>query len=184
VLPFRRKVLMSAAPAGMIHTARNAVVDGFLAHPFSPEYLLFIDTDITWEPHQVWSLLETATTHDLPAVSGLVCFKQTEDGPLVPMLYNDDFKLVPVSADVQRVFCAGMGFMLLRRDALETIATTYPWPTPWFDYGHRNGKAVSEDVIFSQRCLELDIPIHVDTRIAVGHRKTQTLRMVGACLSV
>ena len=189
LLPFRGRVMMSRAPAGMIHVARNEVIRGFLAHPLRPDYLLFIDTDITWEPDQVWSLVDTATTHDLPAVSGLIAFcQQDEDGPSDPilMLYDNDFKLVPLSADVQRVFCAGMGFMLLRRDALEACAAAYRWPTPWFDYGHRNGKAVSEDVIFSQRLLDLNIPVHVDTRIVVGHRKTHTFKhsQVGACLSV
>jgi hypothetical protein len=72
---------------------------------------------------------------------------------------------------IQRVFCGGSAFLMLRRDALEAVAAKHPWPTPWFDYGVRNGKTVTEEVMFAQRCWDLNIPIHVNTEIVVGHRK-------------
>jgi hypothetical protein len=189
LFPFRQRTLMAHAPAGMLHTARNEVVRGFLEHPFRPDYLMFIDTDMTWDEEQIGALYDTAETHDLPAVSALIAFcQQEEDGPGKPMtmLYDYNFRFVPVKSDVQRVFCSGMGFMLLRRDALERCGQAHGWPTPWFDYGHRNGKAVSEDVIFSQRLWDLGIPIHVDTRVRVGHRKTHGFKpaQVGACFAV
>ncbi len=49
----RSRVIMSRAPAGMLHVARNAVAQQFLAHPMRPDYLVFIDTDMAWTPEQV-----------------------------------------------------------------------------------------------------------------------------------
>jgi hypothetical protein len=178
-LPFREPVLMARAPAGMIHVARNEVVRAFLAHPLTPTYLLFIDTDMQWTPSQAWDLVDCARLAQVPVVGALYAFCEQErdgPGPVIPALYDERMKLVPVSATLQRVFCAGMGFMLLHRDALVRVGDRYGWPTPWFDYGHRHGKAVSEDVIFSARLAACGIPLHVRTDISVGHRKLYGVR--------
>jgi hypothetical protein len=173
-LPVRGRVLMGRAPAGMIHVARNQVVADFLAHPLQPKYLLFIDTDMAWTPDQVWALVDTAETHNLPAVNALVCMQSLEPRAAVHVMKDYDWNDVLPTEDVQRVFCAGMAFMVLRRDELEACGRTHGWPTPWFDYGQRRGKAVTEEVTFSQRYYDLGFSIHVDTRISVGHRKIHT----------
>ena len=87
-LPARARVMMSRAPAGMIHIARNAVVQGFLNHPLKVPYLVFIDSDIAWTPDQVWRLVDSAVEHDLPALSGLVSFEMASDteSEIIPML--------------------------------------------------------------------------------------------------
>jgi hypothetical protein len=77
------------------------------------------------------------------------------------------------------VFCTGMGFMLLRRDELEVCRSVYPLPTPWFDYAHRNSRAVSEDVVFCDRYAHLGFAVTVDTTIVVGHRKVRTIAPSG-----
>jgi hypothetical protein len=168
-LPARGRVLMARAPAGMIHVARNQVVRDFLAHPLQPQYLVFIDTDMSWTPDQVWRLVESAETNDLPAVNALVVM---QDGS--PVMRDYAFQQLQPAAAIQRVFCAGMAFMCLRRDELEICRSAHPGLSPWFDYAPRHGKIVTEDVVFSQRYHDLEIPIHVDTRIRVGHRKIHT----------
>jgi hypothetical protein len=181
LLAFRAPVLLARAPAGMIHLARNEIVRAFLAHPLRPAYLLFIDTDITWEPELVWRLVDCASAEDLPAVSGFYSLAEQEaggPGEPVPMLYDEQMHLVPIRGDLQRVFCAGAGFLLLRRDVLEACFRAYAGPAPWFDYGARGGRLVSEDVIFCQRLWDLDIPLHVLTTVHVGHRKVHTLRFL------
>jgi len=176
-LPARGRVLMARAPAGMLHVARNDVVQQFLRHPFQPMYLVFIDTDMAWTPDQVWALVETARTHDLPSVNGLAVMQNGVDpASTMPVLYDYDFQPVAPVEPVQRVFCAGSAFMLIARGALERVGQAYGWPAPWFDYGQRRGKLVTEEVIFAQRCWELGIPIHVDTRICVDHRKLHPFR--------
>src|SRR5678815_4810756 len=152
--PFRERVLLSRAPAGMIHVARNEIVRSFLSHPMRPARLLFVDTDITWTPDQVWQLVERADSEDHHALSGLV-YDQTA----MPMLYNGEMRQVPVAGYRQRVFATGLGFMLLSRDLLMRCFQRYGWPAPWFDYGHRHGKMVSEDVVFAQRCEEMGVPV-------------------------
>jgi len=182
--PLRGRVLMARAPAGMLHVARNQVVKEFLAHPLSPRYLLFIDTDMAWTPDQVWALMDVAVAHDLPAVNALVVMQNGADPTsTLPVMYDESFHLLHPVEDVQRVFCAGMAFMLLRRDALEHIGRAFGWPLPWFEYGIHHGKAVTEEVPFSQRCWDLGIPIHVATTIRVDHRKIHPFRAADPVLA-
>ncbi len=166
----RMPFIASRAPAGMVHVARNAVVQQFLAHPLQPDYLVFIDTDMSWEPSDVWRLLDTARERRLPILGALASM---QDGR--PVMFDGQFSTIEPLGMVQRAFCCGAAFLAIRRDALEECAKVHPWPTPWFDYGAWNGKAVTEDVIFAQRMRDLSIPTHVDSRILLGHRKIQTL---------
>ena len=162
--------IAARAPAGMVHVARNAVVQQFLQHPMGPDYLVFIDTDMDWRPSDVWSVLDEARSRDVPILAGLAAM---QDG--TPVMFDESFTPLEPLGTVQRVFCCGAAFLALRRDALEMCASVHPWPTPWFDYGVRNGKAVTEDIIFAQRMWDLGIPMHVDSRILVGHRKMRTV---------
>jgi hypothetical protein len=172
LLTVKSRVMMSRAPAGMLHVARNEVVRGFLAHPQQPGHLLFIDTDMDWTPSHVWHLYDSAVYFDLPVVGGLAAMPGIEHAhETLPVMFDYDFNFVQPTQPIQRVFCGGSAFLMLRRDALEAVAAKHPWPTPWFDYGIRNGKAVTEEVMFAQRCWDLNIPIHVNTGIIVGHRK-------------
>lgn len=181
-LPHRGRTLIERAPAGMLHLARNTVVQKFLEHPYRPTYLVFIDTDMAWQPHDVWALINSAIDHDLPAVNALVAMQGGADPTdVVPVMVDEAFRPVSPCQPLQRVFCAGMAFMCLRRDALERCGRAYGWPAPWFDYAHRNGTLATEDAIFSQRLHDLGIPIHVDTRIRVDHRKLHPFRVPETC---
>ena len=167
--------IASRAPAGMLHVARNAVVQQFLQHPMRPTYLVFIDTDMTWQPADLWRLLDVADAQDYPILGGLAAMQDGADlSQTRPVMFDYDFRTIEPTGTVQRVFCGGSAFLCLRRDILEQCAAVYPWPAPWFDYGVRNGKAVTEEVIFCQRMWDLGIPVHVDSRIIVGHRKIHT----------
>lgn len=182
MFPFRGRVLMERAPAGMLHVARNAVIGAFLGHPLRPDYLLFIDTDMVWVPEQIRELLDSAVTHDLCAVNALVCMQGGADvEDRIPVMYDYDMRqIVPVDP-IQRVFCAGSAFLLLRRHELSVCGLEYGSPAPWFDYQHRNGRTVTEEVIFSQRYHDLGFPIHVNTQILVGHRKIHPFYMPEPC---
>lgn len=182
LFPFRGRVLMERAPAGMLHVARNAVVRAFLTHPLRPEYLLFIDTDMVWVPEQIGQLVESAVTHDLCAVNALVCMQGGVGvDERIPVIYDYDMRPVAPVDPIQRVFCAGSAFLLLRRAELEACGRTYGSPAPWFDYQHRHGRTVTEEVIFSQRYHDLGFPIHVNTEILVGHRKIHPFYMPESC---
>jgi hypothetical protein len=178
LFPFRRRVLMERAPAGMLNVARNNVVREFLGHPLQPEYLLFIDTDMVWVSEQIGELLESAIEHDLCAVNALVCMQGGLDvKSAIPVMYDYDMRPVQPCEQIQRVFCAGSAFLLLRRHELQVCGQTYGAPAAWFDYQHRHGKNVTEEVIFSQRYHDLGFPIHVNTQILVGHRKIHPFYM-------
>jgi hypothetical protein len=171
----RGRVIFQHAAAGMIHYARNQAVKAFLAHPLGLSHLLFIDADMTWEPDDVWQLFDRAQTHDLPVLGALVAMAgETPDDAPRPVMYDEAMHFVEPRESLQRVYCAGAAFLLIRRAVFEACLTHYDWPAPWFDYGALRGRSVSEDVMFAKRLAAHGIPIHVDTRIAVGHRKLYT----------
>ena len=84
------------------------------------------------------------------------------------------FRAVDQVPDQDLVRCAATGsaMLLIHRDAL--AAVRYEHGDHWYDRiptsagdGH-----MSEDISFCARLGALDIPIHVDTRIATNHLKT------------
>jgi hypothetical protein len=171
----RGRVIFQHAPAGMLHIARNQAVKAFLAHPLGLSHLLFIDADMTWEPECVWQLFEEAIAHDYPVLGALIAMPgESPDAAPRPVMFDEGMAFVEPRHSVERVYCGGAGFLLIHRAVFDACLARYGWPAPWFEYGTLRGKSVSEDVTFSERLAALGIPIHVDTRIAVGHRKLVT----------
>jgi hypothetical protein len=171
----RGRVIFQHAAAGMLHYARNQAVSAFLQHPLGLSHLLFIDADMTWEEGSVWQLFEEAIAHNYPVLGALAAMPgESPDAAPRAVMYDEAMQFVEPRQSLQRVYCAGAAFLLIRREVFDACLTCYDWPAPWFDYGTLRGRSVSEDVMFSERLAALGIPIHVDTRIAVGHRKLVT----------
>lgn len=162
---------------------RNTIVDGFLNKSDAP-WLLFVDTDIEFKPHQVYQLLDAAEGHQI--VSGLYFTKLTDpqgDLKLMPCWFvqmPDKTYAIPSSLEIgttQELAVCGMGFTLLGRTLLEKMAVAHKDdPHTWF--GHdlspapHYGKIVrmGEDVTFCTRALALGYnPLGVAT--VVNHRK-------------
>lgn len=178
---------MIRADSGGLVEARNLGVQRFLDET-DHEWLMWIDTDMGFEPDSIDRLLASADPATRPVIGGL-CFAAREyryDGfggrriMPVPTLYRwartvaghvgfTTLFTIPEEPLVQ-VAGTGSAFILVHRTALEKVRAQ--WGDVWYEqvrYG--DGRLVSEDLSFCWRLHVVGIPVHVDTRVRTTHHK-------------
>jgi hypothetical protein len=175
---------------------RNAIVKQYLTH--SAEWLLMVDSDMTFPPNIVEQLLEYADPDKAPIV-GALCFGFDDKGEVQPTLYTlageaDD----PAHLDVLRyhewppesmfqVTATGTGCLLMHRSVFDRMANAelpnrpgkrgFNDAFPWFQELEHNGSPVGEDIGFCWRAGLLGIPVFVNTAVQCGHIKRRLLTM-------
>lgn len=183
-------IAVSSSPR--IFEARNTVVDIFAQSPAEPEWLLMLDADMTFEPDLVDRMLEVADPDKVPVLGGL-CFAGGRHSNPYPTIYKgvakdnyvsiDRYEDYPRDALVQVQATGGAALLVHRRVlsamqvAYDKTGDGYPNPYPWFADGivGPGGEGWGEDTLFCLRCAALEIPVHVDTRIKLGHVKQYIL---------
>ena len=164
-----------------VSAARNEIVRRFLEHPSRAEWLLFTDSDMQWEHDALDGLLAVADPAIAPVVGGL-CFGAARDR-LFPTIYKltttasgglTTTRLGSYDRDTL-VSCdaTGAAFLLIHRDVLEAMREqAFNRTFPWFQETEMDGQPVGEDLTFCLRARQMGVPIHVDTRVKVGHHKS------------
>ena len=179
-------------------SARNDVAAAFLAS--ESEWLLWIDSDMGFEPESAYRLLAVADPTERPIVGGL-CFVNREvahDGMMgfrtqpLPTIYDwveDEhgtprflsMPLYPVNSLI-RVRATGSAFILIHRSVFERMAAaaveSSRFGAPYDQVRGPDGKLLGEDVSFCVRAGELEIPIHVHTGVRTTHFKHRWLSEV------
>jgi hypothetical protein len=151
--------------------ARNEIVTKFLGS--GCEWLLQVDTDMSFSVEDYRTLLASGHPETRPIVGGLcVCTEPPRPVLAVGLADGDSYRWasrvgeIPADDDgVARVGWVGTAFLLTHRSVMAKIERP-------FDY--RDGN-VSEDVSFSLRAAEAGFPIHVNTRVRPQHWKSQAL---------
>lgn len=175
--------------------ARNDVAAAFLAS--ESDWLLWIDSDMGFEPESAYRLLAVADPVERPIVGGL-CFVNREvahDGMFgfrtqpLPTLYDwveDEngvprflsMPLYPVNS-LMRVRATGSAFVLIHRSVFERMAAelaeTPRFGLPYDQVRGPDGKLLGEDVSFCIRAADLEIPVHVHTGVRTTHFKHRWL---------
>lgn len=166
---------------------RNMAVQVFLDKT-EHEWLLFIDTDMGFEPDSVERLLFAADPTSRPVIGGL-CFAMKHMGPdgkggfnvrPIPTLYMwgrtpeqgmgfaTRFRYPPET--VVQVAGTGAAFLLIHRSVVEQVREAHG--DHWFDLiAYADGVQVSEDLSFCYRLGKLQIPVFVHTGVKVSHHK-------------
>lgn len=191
VLPY----ISRSGVTGDLAAGRNGIVSDFLAQE-NADWLMWIDTDMGWEPNSVDRLLEAADPVERPVMGGL-CFAQREDesdgvGGFRPVVWPVlmDWTFVDqqggwqVRWDYPRntvTRCHGIGsaFVLIHRSAFERVKARYvelsgnPNWAGWYTKvsNPTTGELVGEDLSFCARLMQLEIPVHVNTGVQTTHRK-------------
>lgn len=167
-----------------VSAPRNDLTAMFLEN-HTADWLLWIDSDMAWEPSAVEQLLEVADKDTAPIVGGL-CFGAAED-VLFPTIYQfmtdqsgaiTTLRVNEYERDTLiRCAATGAAFLLIHRSALETIRDSeFSNPTfPWFQEGELAGKPAGEDIALCMRAARCGIPVHVYTKVKVGHHKSRLL---------
>lgn len=185
------QVMISQNYSSVVHFARAKCLGGDVLKgpdqkPFQGEVeydaMMWIDSDIVFKPEDFFRIIESP--HDVTA--GLYMMEDLQHLAVVKD-WNDEyfqkygtFKFlrpddVVGAPEYIEVAYAGMGWMLIRKGAVESLK--YPWF--WSDLqkiGGSDGGPVltdmsSEDVAFCRALKEAGYPIHVDTKLRVGHQK-------------
>lgn len=165
-----------------ISEARNGLTAAFLASDCTD--LLFIDSDIVFEPEQVDRLL----SRDADVVGGLYAKKRPGPPAWVINAYATPF--LARADGLQRVAYMGTGFLRVRRSVFERMIARYGaaiaytpdsdagdprpprhnlWPIGLYDYPDGSRRMLTEDWFFCQRCAELGIEVWADPSVQLKH---------------
>jgi hypothetical protein len=187
-------ITLSTGPR--IAEARNQLVDIFAEKHRKAEWLLMLDSDMTFHPSLLETLIAAADPVERPIVGGL-CFAGGKMNDPYPTVY----KAIQVEdgdtsyANIERVYdyprnamvrvgATGGACLLMHRQALAAIGEKHRSlpnglqnPYPWFAEGvvGPKGEPWGEDIVFCLRALQLGIPVYVHTGVQLGHRKTHTI---------
>ena len=145
------------------------------------DYLLWIDSDIIFEPKDFLKLIE----RNVDICGGLYLMEGGKQYAAVKnwdidyfrnngtfqFLTPDDIKDI---TDIIEVSYTGFGFLLMKRGVIERIE--YPWFEPVVTEFDENIKDfASEDVSFCKKANKFGITIHIDPTVIVGHEKSTVL---------
>lgn len=157
----------------LVTRARNAVASYFLDTP-ECDYLMFIDSDITFQRWQVKRLRE----HDKGIVGGMYLKKKLPYQPVCNHKLGQE-------GDLSIMHEIGTGFMMIRRDVFEAIKERHP-ERKYKHYKHERqsenyydffgvgvddatGYYLSEDYMFCKYARECGFNIYMDESILVEH---------------
>lgn len=151
------------------------------------EWLMWLDTDMGFDPDIVDQLIESADPIERPVV-GALCFGQKNDGgkpygarwmKTQPTIY--EFVVLEDQAGVTPKFsydrdamvkcgATGSAAILIHRTVLEKMRDVYghDWYTP---VRHETGTVFSEDLSFCYRLAGIDVPLYVNTAVKTTHDK-------------
>jgi hypothetical protein len=155
----------------MVHLARTQIVRQFLE--MDADYLLFIDSDMTWDTATFWNLYARLIEGQYPILSAHTAFA-AGDTDVMTVQMDERLHVVSHTEGIHQVFCTGTGFVFIHRDVFTALSVRHDGPLPWFDYGLYRGLIASEDLIFAARCAEAGIPAYFDVDARVGQRQVHT----------
>lgn len=179
------KISLRSGPR--VAEARSQIVDEFLSNPVigDAEWLLMLDSDMTFDGDLLDRLMEVADPKERPIVGGL-CFAGGY-GRVFPTLYRlldeggdiEPFTEYPRDA-VCKVDATGAACMLVHRKVFTVMHKKFEHlpngaenPYPWFAEGvtNKRGAPYGEDIVFCLKARGLGIPVHVHTGVRLGHMK-------------
>ena len=165
----------------LIHQARNYLTSVFLTTKY--QYLLFIDSDVEFEPESVLRMLV--------AKKEIVCTPyRVKAEPLDKDIYTVEFKnpkTIPfLPGGLVEIEAGPTGLMLIDRKVFEKIMKKYPYlkiknkATPnadkshefyynFFDFGFSDGYAMGEDVSFCWLARGSGFKIYANTESMTRH---------------
>ena len=153
-----------------VERGRNLLVQDFLAT--DADYLLQIDSDMTFDYDALNRLVNTAERMDTPVVGGL-CFGYTEASgpfPTIGMFVGDEVKWTVQMPATDRAGCVtcdvtGAAMLLTHRSVFDILGDEP------FRRIELNGVHVGEDISFCHKLHQVEIPVVVDTTVKTGHVK-------------
>jgi len=175
------KVGINTMKSPLIHQARNYLTSVFLTTEY--QYLLFIDSDVEFEPESVMRMLV--------AKKRIVCTPyRVKAEKLNKHIYTVEFKdpkNIPIMpGGLVEIEAGPTGLMLIDRKVFERIIKNHPelkikneavpnagksheFYYNFFDFGFENNYVMGEDVSFCRLARENDFTIYANTESTTKH---------------
>jgi hypothetical protein len=162
-----------------IASARNQIVRDFLHNKPDAEWLLMLDTDMTFASDLVERMLNAADPVKTP-ILGALCFGGGYTEGIFPTMYKmvgDTLGSVPDVPDNQLVDvdATGAACLLVHRSVYEAMIGKFGEPQQWFVESVWNGREIGEDISFCLRAKLCGFTTRVHTGIHVGHARTKVI---------
>lgn len=164
----------------LISRIRSTQATRFLHNPSMGDVLLFIDTDIVFEPHQAVELA-TLCYQGYPVIGGLYVTRHPDQPKATIRLKPGTEVDVSGSAEPLEVTFASTGFFAIHRKVLEDMAQTmplchpgdraemYPFFMPMTYDKEGTWEYLSEDWAFCERARDHGHKTYIASSVLVGH---------------
>lgn len=156
-------------PGSLVDVARNRLIATAIEE--KADYILWIDSDMVFEPDVLEKLMKDIQEHDCDVVSSICFVKQA---PFRPVIYSKirlgagtDENIAEEYLDYPKdslfeVDACGFGCVLMKTSVAETmLGAAYPC--------FSRIKGFGEDISFCVRAKQLGFKIYCDSRVKVGH---------------
>jgi hypothetical protein len=159
----------------VISSARNILVDEFMKSDC--DSLMFIDSDISFDPNDIFRLLAWTQTKSI--VGGVYSVKTVP--PLYYMTLDDrDGNVIIDDIGLVKAKSIGTGFMMIKRDVIQELIRCHPeWEyhdrkrdqklVSIFDFKSTPEGYYGEDILFCDRARAHGFEVWIDPMIKLGH---------------
>ena len=172
----------SVCGCSVVSRARNLLTKDFLESKCTD--LIFIDSDINFEPEDVFRLMAWTTDPKKGIVAGVPRIRGEEKVYITALDYDDNRELTMNNMGLVRGMRVATAFMMVRRDVFETLVEAHPDWTYYdkksdrmlpaiFDFKLTEEGYMGEDFLFCDRAREVGFEVWIDPTIKLGHMGVQ-----------
>jgi hypothetical protein len=172
----------SICGCSVVSRARNLLVKDFLESSCTD--LLFIDSDINFEPDDILRLLSWSEDPKKGIVAGVPRTRSEHKTYIANLDYDDGHELTMNSMGLVRATHVATAFMMVRREVFETLVEAHKeWEyydtrtdrvlNAVFDFKVTEAGYMGEDFLFCDRAREHGYEVWIDPTIKLGHMGVQ-----------
>jgi len=166
----------------VVSRARNLLVKDMLESDC--DYLIFIDSDINFEPEDILRLMAWASDPRKGIVAAVPRTRSEDKVYIANLDYDEQGELTMNGMGLVRAERVATAFMMVRREVFVTMEAAHP---DWKYYDKRSDRVlpclfdfklteegyIGEDFLFCDRARELGFEVWVDPSITLGHMGVQ-----------
>ena len=174
--------LGSICGCSVVSRARNLLAQDMLESPC--DYLLFIDSDINFEPDDILRLMAWGSDPKKGIVAAVPRTRSEDKVYITTLDYDENNDLTMNGMGLVRAKRVATAFMLVRREVFVTMTAANP---DWKYYDKRSERTIpclfdfqlteegyiGEDFLFCDRARELGFEVWIDPSITLGHMGIQ-----------
>jgi len=172
----------SVCGCSVVSRARNLLSKDFLESKCTD--LIFIDSDINFEPEDVLRLMAWTSEPKKGIVAGVPRVRGEERVYITALDYDENNELTMNGMGLVRAKRVATAFMMVRRDVFETLVEAHPEWTYYdkktdrmlpalFDFKLTEEGYMGEDFLFCDRSREVGFEVWIDPTIKLGHMGVQ-----------